>query len=210
MTCPPLERGAAAAAQVCLRRRAALLRVVGCSTARIAEAPASTVVATRFSSPAETRVVPSTRLYFGGNDMAAFLDQPRQNRGRLDCWDEWNFTAGAPQWTGDVPQAKARDANVVVEVANRTQNTFTIDVDAKAAGRVLVNVPYDRGWRTNVGEAVNENKLLVIDVPAGRHRIKLEYWPHGLTAGLFLTAIGGAAVIAFFVRDRRPRRARLA
>jgi hypothetical protein len=156
------------------------------------------VVNTKFTSAAAQAVTPSVRLYIGGNGMAAFIDQPRQNRGRLDCWEEWGFTAGAPQWQGDVPQARSNDPNVVVEVANRTQNTFTIDVDAKAPGRVLVNVPYDRGWRTDVGAVADQAKLLVVDVPEGRRTIHLKYWPHGLTVGLLLTALGLAAIIAFF------------
>jgi hypothetical protein len=169
---------------------------------------ATTVAGPRFNAPPEQAVVPSARLYIGGPGMAPFIDQPRQNRGRLECWEEWNFTAGAPQWTGDVPQAKPGDKNVVVEVANRTQNTFTIDVDAKAPARVLVNVPYDRGWRTDAGEVADQSKLLVVDVPAGRRTIHLKYWPQGLTAGLWLTTLGLAGVIAYFVwRRQRARRA---
>jgi hypothetical protein len=163
----------------------------------------SDVVRTKFDGPIAQPVAPSARLHFGGAQMAGFIDQPRQNRGRLECWGEWNFTAGAPQWQGDVPQARSSDPNVVVEVANRTQNTFTIDVDAKAPGRVLVNVPYDAGWRTNWGEVENENKLLVVDVPAGRGRIELKYWPAGLTLGFVLSALGLAASLAFLFRRRR-------
>ncbi len=161
------------------------------------------VVRTKFDGPIAQPVVPGVRLTMGGPQMAGFIDQPRQNRGRLECWGEWNFTAGAPQWEGDVPQARSTDPNVVVEVANRTQNTFTIDVDARAPGRVLVNVPYDRGWRTSIGEARNQDKLLVLDVPAGRHRIDLKYWPAGLTLGFFLTALGLGSSLGFLLRRRR-------
>ena len=170
---------------------------------------ASTVVAPRFSgAPAAPRVTASTRLFFGGADTVQFIDQPRQNRGRLDCWDEWNFTMGAPQWTGDVPAAKSTDPNVNVMVANRTANKFVIDVEASAPGRVLVNVPYDRGWRTDVGTLSDDAKLVVLDVPAGHHVVHLEYWPHGLTAGLVLSALGALGVVAFFWRERRTRKMR--
>jgi hypothetical protein len=168
---------------------------------------ATQVVASRFDGPPAQPVRPSTHLYIGGPEMAQFIDQPRQNRGRLDCWEEWNFTAGAPQWQGDVPQARSNDPNVVVEVANRTQNTFTIDAEAKAPGKILVNVPYDRGWRTDVGTVVDEAKLLVVEVPEGRHRIHLQYWPHGLTIGFLLTGVGLALSIAYLVFATRRRRA---
>ena len=160
-----------------------------------------------FTGPPEVPVRASTNLFYGGADTAALLDQPRQNRGRLQCWEEWGFGAGAPLWEGDVPQARAAGPGAVVEVANRTANTFTIDVDVKTPSRVLVNSSYDRGWRTDVGVAVEQDKQLAIDLPPGRHRVHLKYWPHGLTAGLALTALGLVGVVGFFVRDRRRRRA---
>lgn len=167
---------------------------------------ASVVLAPRFTAPAAApHVTASTRLFYGGSDIVQFIDQPRQNRGRFDCWEEWTFTMGSPQWAGDVPQAKSVDPNVVVEVANRTPNTFSVEVVATERGSVLVNVPYDRGWRTNIGEIKDENKLLVLHVPPGRHVIRLEYWPHGLTAGLVVSALGFGCVALFFVRDRRRR-----
>ncbi len=159
-----------------------------------------------FTNPPEQKVAASARLYVHGPDLAGMIDQPRQNRMRLACWDEWGFSAGAPMWEGDVPQAMpAPGAKAVVEVANRTQNTFTIDVVAEAPSRILVNSGYDRGWRTTVGEAHEENKLLVVDVPAGRHRLKLDYWPHGLTAGFVLSGLGivGSALLFATLSKRR-------
>jgi hypothetical protein len=154
----------------------------------------------------------SPRLFIGGRDIASYLDQPRQNRGRLDCWDEWGFGAGAPLWQGDVPQARARegDAGIVVEVANRTQNTFTIDVTAREPGVVLVNSTYDKGWRTSVGRTLDLDKELAVEVPAGHHQIRLAYWPRTLTAGLVLTPLGLLACALYLgfpalYRRRRPK-----
>jgi hypothetical protein len=160
-----------------------------------------------FTSSPEVSVTPSVRLFFGGSDQAGYLDQPRQNRGRLDCWDEWGFGAGAPLWQGDVPQARAATDAVKVEVANRTQNTFTLDIDAKAPGRVLVNSTFDRGWRPDFGKALEVDRQLAIDVPeAGRRRIHVKYWPRTMNAALLLTVAGVGFVVYFFVRDRRRRR----
>lgn len=157
-------------------------------------------VTQKYVAAPETVVKPSPRLYLEGPGLAGFLDQPRQNRGRLACADSWPFTEGAPVWTGDVPQARAADDNATVEVANRTPSTFTIDVDVRAPAKVLVNTPYETGWRTNVGTTHDENKLLVLELPPGRHHVKVKYWPKGLTAGLVLTAIGLLASIAWLAR----------
>jgi hypothetical protein len=161
---------------------------------------ASDVIASKFgNAPAQT-VPASTRLYFGGAGLAAYIDQPRQNRGRVECGEHWIYTADAPVWQGDGFQARAFDDSATVERADRTQNTFTIAVTATRPTRVRVNSGYDRGWRTDVGTVTEERHLLVVDVPAGRHMIHLRYWPRGLTLGLWLSAIGVAIVVAFLFR----------
>ncbi len=160
-----------------------------------------------FTSSPETPVTPSERLYFGGAGQAAFLDQPRQNRGRLGCWDEWGFGEGAPLWEGDVPQALAvHNGDVAVEVGNRTQNTFTIDVDVKRPGRVRVNSTYDRGWQTDLGTLAEDNKELVLDLERpGRYRVHLRYWPRHLTLGFVLAALGLAGSIWAFRKRSSAR-----
>lgn len=159
-----------------------------------------------FTGAPEAKVVPSPRLYLGGPGLAAFLDEPRQNRGRLECWEEWGFTAGAPLWLGDVPQARAESPGARLGDVARTPNTFTFDVDADAPSRILVNGPFDCGWRTSVGTLGDRDKQLVLDVPAGHHHVRLRYWPHGLTAGLWLTGLTGAGLLGALVWDARRRR----
>ena len=153
---------------------------------------AGELVATRFGGPAEKRdLVPSVRLFYEGGNVAEYIDQPRQNRGRIGCQDAWAFSAAAATWGGDVPQARAKDRSAaVVEVANRTQNTFTVDVTATKPTRIFLNSGFERGWRSDVGEVTQENFLLAVDVPAGHHHIRLAYVPKGLYLGFFLTALG--------------------
>jgi len=165
----------------------------------------SAVVAGKFDGPPESKMVPQPRLYID-NESANFLDQPRQNRGRLGCWDEWTFTSGAPLWYGDVPQARADAGAVVVQNVHRTQNRFTFIADVEADGAtVLVNGSWDRGWRTNVGAISARNKQIVITLPKGHHEVEVRYWPVGLTAGFVVTGLALLACIVFFVRDGKPR-----
>ena len=154
--------------------------------------------------PAADVVTPSARLYYGGGDIVTMIDQPRQNRGRLQCWDEWGLYAGAPLWEGDVPQARSTPG--VVQSVSRTQNTFTIDVDTPKPARVRVNSSFDFGWTTNVGTVAEERKELVLDVPAGRHHVVLRYWPRWMTAGIFFNVIGVLALGAFVWIERRRRK----
>ncbi len=166
-------------------------------------------------NPPLARPVPSPRLYFGGPGLASnFVDQPAQNRGRIACWDEWGWNNGAALWEGDVPQAKAANDAVVVTGVSRTQNTFTIEVDANRPGRVLVNSTYDKQWRSDVGQIENQDNLLVVDVPEGHSVMHLRYLPRLFWPGVGLTLLGIAATAGLFVfasrRERRQRRARIA
>lgn len=157
----------------------------------------------RFQDPPPAKVTSSTRFYYGGSDLSPdFANHPRQNHAWLNCRAAWAYNASAPVWTGDVPQARAMDDGAVVEVANRTHNTFRIDVDVKRPSRILVNSAYERGWRTNVGEVVAEGHLLALDLPPGRHQISMRYWPRRLTLGLWLSAIGLTGSLVFLSRKK--------
>lgn len=87
-------------------------------------------------------------------------------------------------WVGDVPQARAVDDGAVIEVANRTHNTFTIDVNVTRPSRIRINSAYERGWQTNVGTTVDDDHLLALDLPAGHHRVQMRYRPRRLTLGI--------------------------
>lgn len=168
----------------------------------------SDIVASKFVLSNQATVEPSPRFYLEGPDLANFIDQPRQNRGRMACTDSWPFTEGAPLWLGDVPQARAVDpAALVVTDIKRTQNRMIFTVDAHVAGRVLLNLPYERGFRTNRGVLVDANRQLAVDLPAGRARVVVRYWPPLLTTGFVVSGLGLVGVLLFFGRERlRARR----
>jgi hypothetical protein len=164
----------------------------------------------RFNGAPPQKVEVSSRFYYGGPGLSPdFIDQPRQNRAWLGCRSyEWAFRADAPIGQGDVPQAKSLDEDAVtVEFKNRTNNTFTIDVDVKRPGKILLNSAYDRSWQSNVGQVIEHQKLLAVDLATpGRHTLHVRYWPRKLTLGFLLSGIGLVGVVVFFVK-RRGRRA---
>jgi hypothetical protein len=158
----------------------------------------------RFNGPPAQAVSRATRFHYGGPGLAEFIDQPRQNRAWLGCRSyEWPSFRDAPLWTGDVPQAKAADDGAVVEVANRTHNTFTIDVTATRSSTIILNSAYERSWQSDVGQVVNHETMLAIEVPPGHHRIHARYWPRTLTPGFISSGVGLAIVVGFFMRRRR-------
>jgi hypothetical protein len=162
------------------------------------------VINSQWNGAPPTSPTPSTRLHLGGPNLAQFIDQPRQNRGRLECWEEWAPYAGAPLWAGDLPQAKVVGDGATVYSVHRTQNSFVVDVEAREPSTLLFNTSFARGWRTNIGTVREQSRQLVVDVPPGHHRVKVRYWPVGLTLGFVLTAIGiSLAVLGLLSNQRR-------
>jgi hypothetical protein len=153
-------------------------------------------------TPQRKDVVPSQRLYLGGPGLAPHIDQPQQNRGRIQCYDPWAFYEGAPLWEGDVPQARSADEKSRVVRARRTQNTFTFDVEADAPARVLLNTSFDYNWRASVGAPVEHQKLLAVDVPAGNNHVVVRYRPRFLTFGAVVSIVSALAVY-YALRRRR-------
>jgi len=165
-------------------------------------------------APQDPRVTPALRLHYGNASAVGFLDTPNANVADLGCWEEWAFERDAPLWLGDVPQARTQTAGVKVLLVDRTTNTFTVDVDAPTEGRILMNSTYDRGWRSDRGTVSEMRKMLAVDVPAGKYTLHVKYWPHGLTAGLFISTFSLLALAVFFGRGlmirARARRATFA
>lgn len=161
-----------------------------------------------FVGAAPAKLPASEHFYYGGPGLAHdFIDVAPQNRGWLGCRGyEWVFHGNAPLWQGDVPQARAKTDGLQITNVRRTHNTFTIDVQAAEAGRVLLNSAYDVGWQTSVGTVAEDSDLLAIDVPPGTHHIKVRYWPSKLTLGFSLAGLATFAIAAFFVMDARRRR----
>jgi hypothetical protein len=165
------------------------------------------VIASSYIGPPLDRdVAVSPRLFLEGAPMASFVDQPQQNRGRFDCWEEWAFGAGAGYWRGDVPQARTTTAGATVLNVIRTQNTFLAEVDSTQPAHVQFNTAFDLGWRASEGQVVDDARVLAVDVPPGHHTLRVKYWPRGLTLGLLITITSVVAIAALLVVDARRRR----
>lgn len=186
--------------------RIALLALAGIAVADTA-ALGMTIVRNRYQGEAPKPEPASARFYYGGEDLAPdWMNQPSQNRAWLGCRAYFPSHEEAALWEGDVPQARGADDAVTVVSASRTNNAFTLVVDASRAGRVVLNSAYDKHFHTNVGQTQNHADVLAVDVPAGHHEIRVWYWPRLLTLGLLVSAVSAAlAAWLFVVLERRAR-----
>jgi len=99
-------------------------------------------------------------------------------------------------------------APIVPRVVRFDPNEVELDVDTPRAGLLYCSESLMKGWTATVDG--RETPFLhadfafrAIEVPAGRHRVRLRYRPPGLMAGLLLSAAG---VIAMAVGLTRPAR----
>ena len=56
-----------------------------------------------------------------------------------------------------------------------TPNEITLEVDAKEPTTVLVNQNWAAQWRSSLGTVKSVDKLLAVDVPAGKNVLVLQY-----------------------------------
>lgn len=98
------------------------------------------------------------------------------------------------------------DVRLVQERADR----LLLDVDLPAAGWLVVNDLWARGWRGVVDgrpAAVERANLLfrALSVPAGRHAVQLAYRPRGLLAALVVSLAAAALGLAALLAGARER-----
>lgn len=78
---------------------------------------------------------------------------------------------------GDLKQEEYPEdpSKATVKRLEWTPNEIRLEVDAKEATTVLVNQNWAPQWRSNIGTVRDKEKLLAVDVPAGKNEVVLSY-----------------------------------
>jgi hypothetical protein len=108
----------------------------------------------------------------------------------------------------EVPRPARDPAAWRIEVRDERADRLAASVTTDGPGFLVVADGYDRGWRATVdgrpAPVVRANVgFRGVPVPAGSHDVRLSYHPPQLTAGLSLSALSLAAVVATLVAARR-------
>lgn len=123
----------------------------------------------------------------GPRDYFADFKQSRGNRRDVHMFTPANMgsiycVAGNPLpesalLRGDLPQEEYPEdpSKATVKRLKWTPNAIDLEVDAKEATTILINQNWAPEWRTSVGTVRNKEKLLAIDVPAGKNEITVAY-----------------------------------
>jgi hypothetical protein len=127
---------------------------------------------------------------------------PLANMGSLYC------VAGNPLpesalLRGDLPAEEypVDPTKATVKRLSWSPNVIELEVDAREATTIRVNQNWAPEWRTNVGTVKSDDKLLAIDVPAGKHVITLAYRDRALLACLLVSLASLLVLAGVFTRD---------
>lgn len=134
---------------------------------------------------------------------------------------------------------KLQASPLVLDMDKTKENRIVGEVDAKEGEILYTSIPYEPGWTIKVdgkkveeqfveGEDSSGNSLMVNDtdnepgsvcilnamiglrLTPGHHKIEMTYSPPGFKTGLLLLILGIAAVVLFFIYDRKNNPALLA
>jgi len=124
---------------------------------------------------------------------------PTANMGSIYCV-AGNALPESALLRGDLPAEEYPvDPNVAsVKRLSWSPNRIVLEVDAKANTTIRVNQNWATEWRSDVGIVKSDEKLLAVDVPAGKYVLTLAYRDRALLAclGVSLAALLGLLFIA--------------
>ena len=127
---------------------------------------------------------------------------PAANMGSIYC------VAGNPLpesalLRGDLPAEEypVDPTKATVKRLSWSPNVIELEVDAHEATTIRVNQNWAPEWRTTVGTVKSDEKLLAVDVPAGKHVITLAYRDRALLACLLFSLVSLLALVGVFARD---------
>lgn len=89
------------------------------------------------------------------------------------------------------------------------------EITMRTAGRLILSVPYEDGWRVRINGEKAEGELfggclMAFDLEPGEYRIEMRYVPKGFYAGIAVSAAGIALFTAAMLLQRRKTAGRLA
>jgi hypothetical protein len=103
---------------------------------------------------------------------------------------------------GDLPQEEypADPATATVTRKSWSPNVIELDVDAKDATTIYVNQNWAPQWHSSVGTVKDHEKLLAVDVPAGKYTMEIAYRDRLLTVCLLISLVTLLGVLYAFAR----------
>lgn len=127
---------------------------------------------------------------------------PPMNMGSLYC-AVGNPLPESPLLRADLPQEEypADPTKATVKRLVWSPLAIELEVDAKEPTTIYVNQNWAPQWRTSIGTVKSVEKLLAVDVPAGKNIVRLEYKDRFLVGCLLVSLATLLGILYVFGRD---------
>ncbi len=112
-----------------------------------------------------------------------------------------------------------REAIAVLSEESMTNVTYDSthisgEITLAEGGRLILSVPYEKGWTVMVDGVETEpalfgGTLMALDLPAGYHTIEMHYVPYGQNLGIVVSVVSIAVFVIIVVWGRRARKKRV-
>lgn len=137
-----------------------------------------------------------------GNRWSAALFGP-MSRGSLACWEAYTVPQ-SPKLRADLQQ-ESWLVDPSAGSLNRlhwSPQRLDFQLGLERPARLVINQNYHRGWKSSVGQVVNDEGLLAIDLPAGRHDLAVRFLPTSAVAGLTVSLLAAVAALLLLRTQR--------
>lgn len=144
--------------------------------------------------------------------------------GHLEAGDAMTLTNGDEK--DDTPQIKVSiywmDEQVLQEalsilgensLQNVSYDTTCVngDIVMEKEGRLILSVPYEKGWKIKVNEEMREPEIfggawIAFDLQPGEYRIEMEYTPYGSGWGIVLSLISVTVFVLLMYFEAKKKR----
>jgi hypothetical protein len=127
---------------------------------------------------------------------------PPMNMGTIYCV-AGNPLPESPRLRGDLAQEEYPEdpSKATVKRLAWSPNAIDLEVDAREPATIFVNQNWAPAWKSDVGTVRSVDKLLAVDVPAGKHVVRLAYRDGFLLFCLGVSAASLLALAFVFGRD---------
>lgn len=146
-----------------------------------------------------------------GRDVGRHAEYPMRNVGAAVCFFKpWGYPDAQGFPIGPVPQASVEPGAGRATKVDVTQNGYEVEVEATRATTLHVATTFDPDWSASVGATRRApNGQLDVQLPAGKHALRLRYRPLSFGLGLIgtLTGLALMGAVFWFERTRRAPRA---
>jgi hypothetical protein len=126
------------------------------------------------------------------------------SRGSINCWEAYPVPM-SDALRGDLPQEEyLEDASAgTARRLDWSPNVIDVGVELKRKATLLINQNYHPGWHSSVGRVYDKDGLLAVELPAGKHEVRVRFLPRSALFGGLILLASLFAALGWWRDDKR-------